>query len=317
MTVYEKLKVVDLTKMCTDRSLAPASKRKTDLIAALKAADVTAVEEPAEKKKKEVTKKEVAKKKETPTKKETPAKKAAPTKKETPAKKAAPAKKATSSKKVAAPAKTAVPVKTAAAPVKNFFSVAPPPVKGRGAFKPKSAERKPGLTAQGPALPAPAPVLTSAAASLHHPEVYHQKGSFLLTSDRDVKKGRNVSGRSWKIRPQKRTSTLVTKVLSNNLVKGSWEEKEAERRKKKEIKARENEIKERSRQTKIDKKERAKEQEIRRAENEYKSMQVQTMNTGTLGAKMTAMSKKQLRQVKKTRMNSKTGVVELVGAFEK
>ena len=106
-------------------------------------------------------------------------------------------------------------------------------------------------------------------------------------------------------------------VKSNNLVKGSWEAKEAERLRKKEIKAKEAEMKIASRQAILDKVERRKEQERRRAENEYKSMQLQHMNTGTLGNKMKTMSKKQLRQIKKTRMNSKTGVVELVSAFEK
>ena len=61
------------------------------------------------------------------------------------------------------------------------------------------------------------------------------------------------------------------------------------------------------------------EQERRRAENEFKnaSRQAQTMNNKYVGLKMKAMNKKQLRQIKKTRMNVKTGVVEYVPAYAK
>ena len=61
--------------------------------------------------------------------------------------------------------------------------------------------------------------------------------------------------------------------------------------------------------------------EKRRIENEYKqAMQngkLQILNVKKLGTTMKNMNKKQLRQIKKSRMNSKTGVVEFVGAYEK
>lgn len=61
--------------------------------------------------------------------------------------------------------------------------------------------------------------------------------------------------------------------------------------------------------------------EKRRMENEYKqAMQngkLQVLNVKKLGTTMKNMNKKQLRQIKKSRMNSKTGVVEFVGAYEK
>ena len=44
---------------------------------------------------------------------------------------------------------------------------------------------------------------------------------------------------------------------------------------------------------------------------------MQHLNTKRLGNTMRSMNKKQLRQIKKTRMNSKLGVVEFVGAYEK
>ncbi|GMH91264.1 hypothetical protein TL16_g12008 [Triparma laevis f. inornata] len=59
------------------------------------------------------------------------------------------------------------------------------------------------------------------------PPNHHLEGTFLTTAP--PTKGRNTSGRNWKVRPQKRTSTLVTKVKLNNKVKNSWEEKEAQR----------------------------------------------------------------------------------------
>ncbi|GMH64944.1 hypothetical protein TrLO_g5242 [Triparma laevis f. longispina] len=147
------------------------------------------------------------------------------------------------------------------------------------------------------------------------PPNHHLEGTFLTTAP--PTKGRNTSGRNWKVRPQKRTSTLVTKVKLNNKVKNSWEEKEAQRNRMKEIKAREREIKEQTLASKVAKKQRRLDQEKRCAENQAKSQQFQTMNHNTVGTKMKAMSKKQLRMIKKTRFNQKTGTTELVGAFEK
>jgi len=83
-------------------------------------------------------------------------------------------------------------------------------------------------------------------------------------------------------------------------------------------KLREKEIQNETRQAKIDKKERRLEHDRRRMENEYKSAQrsAQVMRKD-VGLKMRAMNKKQLRQIKKTRMNTKTGVVEYVPAYTK
>jgi hypothetical protein len=116
-------------------------------------------------------------------------------------------------------------------------------------------------------------------------------------------KGRNASGRSWKLRPQKRASSLITKNRANNKSK-SWEQQAM--------------IEERI-QAKRDKRERRLENERRRMENEYNNAKrsMQTLNHKKLGTTMKAMNKKQLRQIKKTRMNTKTGVVEFVGAYEK
>merc|ERR1719446_415234 len=53
------------------------------------------------------------------------------------------------------------------------------------------------------------------------------RGDIVQMSYEPSKKGRNVSGRSWKIRPQKRASTLI-KTKINNGTK-SWEERQREK----------------------------------------------------------------------------------------
>jgi len=131
------------------------------------------------------------------------------------------------------------------------------------------------------------------------------------------KKGRNVSGRSWKVRPQKRASTLI-KTKVNNQVK-SFTQRLDEKKERKESLVLQSELREERRQTKVLKKERRLENEKRRAENEYKqaSKSAKQLNLGKLSSTLKAMSKKQLRHVKKTRMNTKTGVVEYVPAYTK
>ena len=59
--------------------------------------------------------------------------------------------------------------------------------------------------------------------------------------------------------------------------------------------------------------------EKRRMDNEYfnAKQSMQTWNAGQLDTTMRNMNKKELRQIKKSRMNSKTGVVEFVGAYGK
>lgn len=139
----------------------------------------------------------------------------------------------------------------------------------------------------------------------------------LITTDRDKTKGRNVSGRSWKVRPQKRASTLV-KTKRNNQSK-SWERHKQERLDRQEALALQKTMQEQSRQEAITKKERRLENEKRRQENAFKTAQrsAQTLNYNKAGTTMKAMSKKQLRQIKKTRMNTKTGQVEYVPAYQK
>mmetsp|Transcript_56868 Transcript_56868/g.115782 ORF Transcript_56868/g.115782 Transcript_56868/m.115782 type:complete len:179 (-) Transcript_56868:275-811(-) len=143
------------------------------------------------------------------------------------------------------------------------------------------------------------------------------KGDIIKMLEEPSTKGRNVSGRSWKVRPQKRASTLVKTKVNNQ--RKTWDQRQQEKLARKEALELQSELREERRQSKILKKERRLENEKRRAENEFKNAQrsAKDLNTGKLKSTLKAMSKKQLRQIKKTRMNSKTGVLEYVSAYAK
>ena len=80
----------------------------------------------------------------------------------------------------------------------------------------------------------------------------------------------------------------------------------------------ERELKEEKRQAAIEKKERRLENERRRMENEFKNASAGAQKLGkNADLKMKSMNKKQLRKVKKTRMNTKTGAIEYVSAYAK
>lgn len=138
------------------------------------------------------------------------------------------------------------------------------------------------------------------------------------TLARHSTKGRNVSGRTWKLRPQKRASSLITKNRANAR-SNTWAVKEKNRLLTLEIKSAQRDMITARIQEKRERNARRLENERRRAENEYKNAKnsMQTLNVKRLGNTMRAMNKKQLRMIKKSRMNSKTGVVEFVGAYER
>mmetsp|Transcript_1550 Transcript_1550/g.2191 ORF Transcript_1550/g.2191 Transcript_1550/m.2191 type:complete len:148 (-) Transcript_1550:36-479(-) len=142
-----------------------------------------------------------------------------------------------------------------------------------------------------------------------------------LTEEQSTKallvKGRNASGRSWKTKVQGRASALV--ITNKNKLTKTWDKRQELKQNRKEQMALQKELHEESRKAAIQKKERRLENEKRRAENEYKNVQnsVQTLNYNTANHKLQTMSKKQLRQIKKTRVNTKTGVVEYVPAYQK
>lgn len=155
--------------------------------------------------------------------------------------------------------------------------------------------------------------------ALPHPveEKHILEGNILQMSGEQFTKGRNVSGRSWKVRPQKRASSLV-KTKVNNRTK-TWEKRQQEKRALEQASELQTELREERRQAKIQKKERRLENERRRAENEFKEAQrsAKELNAGRLKSTLKTMSKKQLRQIKKTRMNPKTGTLEYVPVYSK
>ena len=130
-------------------------------------------------------------------------------------------------------------------------------------------------------------------------------------------KGRNASGRPWKTQPQKRASSLIKTSVNNQT--STWDKKLEFRRVRQEAAELQKQLQEEKRIEALAKKERRLENEKRRAENEFKAMQhsVQSLNHKKVGVTLKALSKKQLRQIKKTRMNQKTGVVEYVPAYSK
>jgi hypothetical protein len=152
---------------------------------------------------------------------------------------------------------------------------------------------------------------------VHADSIQHMKGNVVEMSLQVPTKGRCVSGRSWKVRPQKRASSLY-KTKVNNQTK-TWEQRSQEKLARKEALEMQSELREERRQGKNLKKERRLENEKRRAENEFKHSQksARALNLGKLSSTIKAFSKKQLRQIKKTRVNNKTGVVEYVPAYAK
>jgi len=91
----------------------------------------------------------------------------------------------------------------------------------------------------------------------------------------------------------------------------TFEEKKLAKEKLDRMKAFEREMKEDKKRKAEEEKERRMEREKRRQQNEYKNSVYQVINP----EKLKGMSKKQLRQVRKTSVNSATGQVELIDPF--
>ena len=132
-------------------------------------------------------------------------------------------------------------------------------------------------------------------------------------------KGRNVSGRSWKKSKQQRASQLLATSHKNTNLSTSWEQKVAAKRQRQELLQLQQSINEEKRLTILEKKERKLQQEQRRQENAFQQAEkfAKQLNTGKIHSTLKAMSTKQLRQIKKQRVNPKTGVREYVPAYAK
>lgn len=125
-------------------------------------------------------------------------------------------------------------------------------------------------------------------------------------------KGKPVSGKIWKNLSVKKRSALKMYRSENSRITKSWQKKEEERLKKLQVKQREQEMRDervaKLAQLKTEREEKLK----RRMANEYKTSSFQVLsNTKNIKA----MSKKQLRMIKKTQVN-KFGKVELVSPWQ-
>lgn len=119
-------------------------------------------------------------------------------------------------------------------------------------------------------------------------------------------RGRPVSGRLWKDTEKKRASA-VNAVAE----KKSWADRSMSRSELKMIKARQEELMERRKERLAAAKTKREEKKARKQRNEMKNVSFQVISNEQT---MKNLNKKQLRQVKRTRM-SKEGEIELVDAY--
>ncbi|CAI5728322.1 hypothetical protein KXD40_007268 [Peronospora effusa] len=132
-----------------------------------------------------------------------------------------------------------------------------------------------------------------------------------MTAAAALPRGRPVSGRVWKKVQKSRFSAQGVK--SAKVLSSTWEEKMLKRSKLKELKELQTEIKARRQAERDAKRQAREEKEKRRKENELKSAAVQVISRTH---RLKTMSKKQLRNIKKTIVN-KQGVVEYVPVYSK
>ena len=129
------------------------------------------------------------------------------------------------------------------------------------------------------------------------------------SEERVVTDGRPISGRVWK-KKQKRTS----KRKDDNSRKSLWEQKMLAKAKYKQMKEYEREVIERRKELIQSRNEKALAKRKRKAEAELKNSKWQVV---TNDKKIKKMSKKQLRLVKRMRMNPQLGVPEFVNAYQR
>lgn len=130
-----------------------------------------------------------------------------------------------------------------------------------------------------------------------------------------IPNGQNVSGRTWKLKAQGPARKLKRTTINNQT--STWNVKQQQKRLRQEALELQRQLDEEKRQAILARKQRRLENEKRRQENELKAIQAKTLNPKTAKLTLSSMSKKQLRQIKKTRLNQKTGVVEYVPAYAK
>ena len=110
--------------------------------------------------------------------------------------------------------------------------------------------------------------------------------------------GMPKSGRCWKAKQRTRTSSQIRKGVLSHL-SSTFEERQLKSARNTETKALEQDIKDRAKALRVEKKEKRLEKAKRRQANEMKNSAFQIID----GTKMKHMNKKQLRMIKKTIVN--------------
>ena len=122
-------------------------------------------------------------------------------------------------------------------------------------------------------------------------------------------RGKPKSGRDWKSEQTVRHSAILRQGTISNLSKTQTQHA-AERARKKQLKELESSMKEEKRQKILDAKQKREDQTKRREANSLRTAATQNINP----EKLKGMSKKQLRNIRKTAMG-KNGQIELVPAY--
>lgn len=128
---------------------------------------------------------------------------------------------------------------------------------------------------------------------------------------KNVPRSTPASGRWWKPVQKQRFSAMKVKNKKSGINR-SWARKLAERQRRKEMKELEAGLKALKEQKQEQERLKRAEKRKRKAENTLKNVRMQPIKNI---AKLKKMNKKQLRSVKKTRIDSE-GNVQLVGAYE-
>ena len=119
-------------------------------------------------------------------------------------------------------------------------------------------------------------------------------------------RGRNVSGRPWKQPPKSRSSSLKM-----TQPRKSWDAKKRDREARQRAREKEAELVEARKERIAEKKRKTEEKRSRKRRNEFRNAQYQVI---TNDKTVKSLSKKKLRQIKRTRVAA-DGEVELVDAY--
>jgi hypothetical protein len=123
--------------------------------------------------------------------------------------------------------------------------------------------------------------------------------------------GRSKSGRFWKAKATERNSVQLRQGIMSHL-SNTYAQRMKEKERKEAIKALEKQMREEKAEEKRLAREKTEEKKKRKMENEFRSAKYDVINP----QRLKTMNKKQLRTIKKTRMNN-NGAIELVGAYQK